>query len=119
MCPTQLFPGGVLKKIHIQIAYQKALQFLWKGTAGAVGEPLLLFQRRCQCAPAQVPLWATSPWLVSSERPGFPRRDVLFGSDVLWMELVAWLISQEAKKENGAASWTELGIGELCRAFTF
>lgn len=35
-------------------------------------------------------VWTASLWLVSSERAGFPWRNVLFGSDVLWIKLVMW-----------------------------
>lgn len=53
---------------------------------------------------------AASPWLVSSERAGFPWKNVLFGSDGF---LISWLRGQIPRKltRSVVALWTEWGTG--------
>lgn len=79
--PPQLFSGGVLNKMHRfnrkphSFPGKVLLKLLMNHFCLSRGDANVLLEIFC--------VWA--PWLVGSERAGFPWRNVLFGSDVLWI----------------------------------
>lgn len=89
----------------VQVVQQKALQFSWKGFAGAVDEPLLLFQRSCQHVP-WVSLCLGSISMVGEFRKSSVSLKKWFVWDYVFMDkLVTWSNSRKLMR-SAAASWT-------------